>query len=75
MCEATGIQTFAVGSQAQAEDKIVTVALGSDVTSPPERHQQYARKHVEVNATADGLPVLPNDKDLTPVGATLKIVR
>lgn len=56
-CEATGIEKLVVGSQAQTEHEIVTVALGSDVMSP-ERHQQYAKKCAEVNGTIDGYPVL-----------------
>ena len=58
-CEATGIEKLVVGSQAQTEHEIVTVALGSDVMSP-ERHQQYAKKCAEVNGTVDGYPVLLN---------------
>ncbi len=56
-CEATGIEQLVVGSHAQTEHEIVTVALGSDVMSP-ERHQQYAKKCAEVNGTVDGSPVL-----------------
>ena len=58
-CEATGIEKLVVGSQAQTEHEIVTVALGSDVMSP-ERHQQYAKKCAEVNGTIDGYPALLN---------------
>lgn len=56
-CDATGIENLVMGSQAQTEHEIVTVALGSDVMSP-ERHQQYAKKCAEVNGTVDGSPVL-----------------
>ena len=56
-CEATGIEKLVVGSQAQTEHEIVTVALGSDVMSP-ERHQTYAKKCAEVNGTIDGYPAL-----------------
>ena len=58
-CDATGIENLVVGSHAQTEHEIVTVALGSDVMSP-ERHQQYAKKCAEVNGTVDGYPVLLN---------------
>ena len=58
-CDATGIENLVVGSHAQTEHEIVTVALGSDVMSP-ERHQQYAKKCAEVNGTIDGYPVLLN---------------
>ena len=56
-CDATGIENLVVGSHAQTEHEIVTVALGSDVMSP-ERHQQYAKKCAEVNGTIDGYPAL-----------------
>ena len=56
-CEATGIEKLVVGSHAQTEHEIVTVALGSDVMSP-ERHQQYVKKCAEVNGTIDGYPAL-----------------
>lgn len=58
-CDATGIESLVVGSHAQTEHEIVTVALGSDVMSP-ERHQTYAKKCAEVNGTIDGYPVLLN---------------
>ena len=56
-CDATGIENLVVGSHAQTEHEIVTVALGSDVMSP-ERHQTYAKKCAEVNGTIDGYPAL-----------------
>ena len=56
-CDATGIESLVVGSHAQTEHEIVTVALGSDVMSP-ERHQTYAKKCAEVNGTIDGYPAL-----------------
>lgn len=56
-CDATGIENLVVGSHAQTEHEIVTVALGSDVMSP-ERHQQYVKKCAEVNGTIDGYPAL-----------------
>lgn len=58
-CDATGIEKLVVGSHAQTEHEIVTVALGSDVMSP-ERHQTYAKKCAEVNGTIDGYPALLN---------------